>query len=272
MPAEVVGESIGVKLGTIFPGNAALGRPSLNLLVAMFDVRDGRLTALIDGGELTAIRTAAASAVATDILARPDSSTLAVLGAGVQARAHLRAMAAVRKITTARVWNRSPAGAAALADWAAAELDLDCQPVSDPAAAVAGSDILCTTTGSNEPIVTADMLPPGVHVNAVGSSFPHHRELSADAVAAASVFVDSHDAARKEAGDLLLAAADGVFDLGRVRGELGELLLGRCAGRESDTEITLFKSVGTAVQDVQSGAVIEALARESAAATEIPLG
>ncbi|TCO61173.1 ornithine cyclodeaminase family protein [Actinocrispum wychmicini] len=273
MPAEVIGESLGVKLVTIFPGNVAAQRSPHSLLVTMFDANDGRLTSIIDGAELTAIRTAATSAVATDLLARPDSTTLAVLGAGVQARAHLRAMAAVRPIATARVWSRRPERAAEVATWAAAELDLDCRPAPDPATAMAGADILCTATASSEPIVTAAMLGPGIHINAVGASFPSHRELSGAAVAAASVFVDSHEAARREAGDLVLAAADGNFDLDRIRGELGDLLLDRCAGRRSDLEITLFKSVGAAIQDVQSGAAVEALARSAGAAVvEIPIG
>jgi ornithine cyclodeaminase len=229
----------------------------------MFDAKDGRVTAMIDGDELTAIRTAAASALATDLLARPESSTLAVLGAGVQARAHLRGMAAVRKITTGRIWNRSPDRAAALAEWATSELHLDCRPAADPSEALDGADILCTTTGASAPIVTAGMLPPGIHVNAVGSSFASDRELDGRAVAAASVFVDSRASARQEAGDLVLAAADGDFDLDDIRAELGELVLGRHAGRTSDTEITLFKSVGAAVQDVQSGAAIVVLAKDA---------
>jgi ornithine cyclodeaminase len=272
MPAEVVGESLGVKIATIFPGNTARGGSPHSLLIAMFDPEDGRLTAIIDGAELTAIRTAAASAVATDLLAGPDSGVLAVLGAGVQARAHLRAMTAVRPIKEARVWSRRPEAALGLADWAERELGLICRPLPDPAAAVAGADILCTTTAAREPLVSAWMLPPGIHVNAVGASFPTRRELAADAVAAASVYVDSREAAHREAGDLLLAAADGAYHPDALRGELGELLLGRCAGRESESEITLFKSVGVAVQDVESGAAVEALVREAGhpAAVEIP--
>lgn len=270
MPAEIRGEALGVKFGTIFPGNAAVGRPQHCLLVAMFDTTDGRLTAVIDGSELTAIRTAATSALATDILAKKEATALGVLGAGIQAKAHLNAMVAVRPITTAQIWSRQAENAAALAGWAERELGIACRSVADPALACMAT-IVCTTTSSPEPLVTADMIAPGTHINAIGASFPQHRELAADVVSVASVFVDSREAALVEAGDLLLAQAEGRFGMEAIRGDLGNLVLGKHPGRCSDSEITLFKSVGLALQDIQMGAVVEARARQTATAgLEIP--
>lgn len=265
MPAGIPGETLGVKLGTIFPGNPAAGRPPHCLIVAMFDIGDGRLTSVIDGAEITAIRTAATSALATDILAPADAASLGILGAGVQARAHLRAMVAVRPITTARIWSRRPESAAALAGWAERELGIACRAVPDPGTACQVG-ILCTATSSPEPLVTADMVAPGTHINAVGASFAAYRELAADVVAAAAVFVDSREAAAREAGDLLLAAAEGRFNMAAICGDLGELILKKRVDQSSDAQTTLFKSVGLAIQDIHLGAAVEARARETGTA------
>lgn len=243
----------GLKTVLITPDNAARGLPVHVGLVLIFDPETGLPAALIDAAALTAIRTAAASAAATDALARPDAAVLALLGAGVQARSHLRAIGAVRPVKEVRVWNHRPASARALADWARDQLDLDVTIADTVPAAVADADVICTVTAACEPVLTAASVAAGAHINAVGSSFAHRRELAGDLVGRCAVFVDSRESARAEAGDLLLAAREGHFRIEAVRAEVGEVLRGDHPGRSSVGEITLFKSLGLAAQDVVAG-------------------
>ncbi len=271
MPAAVEGHGLGAKIVTITPENVNAGRPVNTILILLFDEADGTPLALLDGTRITALRTAAASALATAALARPDADTLAVLGAGVQAGAHVECLREVRPIRHLRVWSRRPASAVALADDVRATTDLDVRVVGDPDEAAAGADVVCTTTASAEPVLGAGGLRPGMHVNAVGASFAGRCELTPEAVATTVVYVDSIEAARREAGDLLNAQAHGSFRLDAVRGELGGLLCGRCPGRASETEITLFKSVGLAVQDVAVAAVVFAAARKAARGLNVQL-
>lgn len=256
MPAQVLSEAgdevraFGLKALSINPGNAARQLPVHAGQILVFDPDTGVVLAAVDAVEVTALRTAAASAVATDLLAAPEAGRLAVLGAGVQARSHLRAICAIRPITEVSIWNRNQDRAAALADWARERLSVTVRVVADPAAALRGAQVVCTVTASTEPLVTADLLEPGMHLNAVGSSFAGKRELDGAAVGRCTVVVDSLASARAEAGDLLLAEAEGAFELAQVRGEVGQLLLGSVPGRQDPAEITLFKSLGLAVQDV----------------------
>ncbi|QDY07991.1 ornithine cyclodeaminase family protein [Micromonospora sp. HM134] len=243
----------GLKTVLIKPDNADRGLPVHVGLVLVFDPDTGLPAALIDAAALTAIRTAAASAAATDALARPDATVLAVLGAGVQARSHLRAIAVVRPVKEVRVWNHRPASAHALADWARDQLDLDVTVAGTVPAAVADADVICTVTAACEPVLPAAPVAAGTHINAVGSSFAHRRELAGDLVGRCAVFVDSRESARAEAGDLLLAAREGHFRIEAVRAEVGEVLGGDHPGRSSAGEITLFKSLGLAAQDVVTG-------------------
>jgi alanine dehydrogenase len=225
----------------------------------------------VDAAAVTAIRTAAASAVATDLLAGPDASVLAVLGAGVQARSHLSAMAAVRSLSGIRVWNRNPERARRLAAWATRKLGVPASACPRAAAATAGADLVCTTTSSAEPILGSADVADGAHVNAVGASFAHARELTADLVCRAAVFVDGRDAARQDAGDLLAAAGSG-FLAGDIRGEIGEVLLGRVPGRRPGSrEVTVFKSVGLAVQDVLAARYVWQRAREAGLGTTVAM-
>ncbi|HUF15703.1 MAG TPA: ornithine cyclodeaminase family protein [Acidimicrobiia bacterium] len=246
--------TMGIKTVTVFPGNAGTEYDSHQGTVMLFDASNGRLKAVVDATEITAIRTAAASAVATDLLARKDSSVLAILGAGVQGHSHLRAIPLVRPITEIRVWSRGPDNAARLA--AAGAGDAAIRAVGSVAEAVAGADVVCTTTGSPEPTLAGSILEPGMHVNAVGSSVPFARELDSDAMARSRIFVDRRESTLNESGDFLMAQADGVVDEDAIVAEIGELVAGTRPGRESDDEITTFVSLGLAVEDIAAGDLV----------------
>lgn len=265
MPGFVAGDDLagyGLKAMVLKPENPARGLDLHIGVVLVFDPETGAPLAMMDAGAVTAVRTAAVSAVATGALARPDAGDLAVLGSGVQARSHLEAMQLVRPLRRVRVWSRTAENAEAFRTWAAAELGIEVETVSTPAAALAGADLVCTTTAAKEPVVQAADLAPGVHVNAVGASFIDHRELSSQAVAGASFFVDSRESALSESGDLRAPLTEGLVGPDHIRAELGEVLLGARPGRRAETEITVFKSLGLGVQDIMSGF---AVAEEAAA-------
>lgn len=251
MPAyDQASEVAGVKVLSVFPDNYHSGRPSHQGLILLFETRGGAVKAVVDAEAVTAIRTAAASAAATDALARPDADHLAILGTGVQARQHLEAMARVRQLRTVSVWDRQPDRAEAFARYARTAIGLPVSAYATVAEATADADIICTVTAATEPILFAPDVKPGAHVNAVGSCTPKARELGSDLVAAGRVFVDWLPAALKEAGDLLLAIADGAVTESHVLGAVGSVLAGELPGRTSPTEITVFESLGQAVQDL----------------------
>ncbi|RPE45551.1 ornithine cyclodeaminase [Streptomyces sp. Ag109_O5-1] len=265
MPGFVAGEDLagyGLKAMVLKPENPARGLDLHIGVVLVFDPGTGAPLAMMDAGAVTAVRTAAVSGVATEALARPDAGDLAVLGSGVQARSHLEAMHLVRPLRRVRVWSRTAENAEAFRVWADKELDVEVETMATPAAALAGADLVCTTTATREPVVQAADLAPGAHVNAVGASFIDHRELSSEAVAGASFFVDSRESALAESGDLRAPLTEGLVGPGHIRGELGEVLLGTRPGRRERTEITVFKSLGLGVQDIMSGF---AVAEEAAA-------
>jgi ornithine cyclodeaminase len=247
-------ETMGIKTVTVFPGNAGTEYDSHQGTVMLFDASNGRLKAVIDATEITAIRTAAASAVATDVLARQDSSVLAVLGAGVQGHGHVAAIPLIRPITEIRVWSRSPETAAGLV--AAGAGNAAIRAVGSVAEAVTGADIVCTTTASPEPILPGSLLEAGMHVNAVGSSVPFARELDSEAMALSRIFVDRRESTLNESGDFLMARADGVVGEDDIVAEIGELIVGAHPGRGSDQEITAFVSLGLAVEDIAAGDLI----------------
>ncbi|MFE9402178.1 ornithine cyclodeaminase family protein [Streptomyces sp. NPDC006530] len=251
-PAAVTTTAFGVKTITVTPQNSERGLEVHNGLVLVFEPETGVPAAAVEAGSVTAIRTAAASAVATDLLAVPEAGTVAVLGTGVQARAHIEAMAAVRPVHTVRVWGRRPDRAKALADWAAGRLGVEASAHEQIEEATLGAEIICTTTASTEPVLFAAAVSPGAHINAVGASFPHARELDDAVVEGASVFVDRRESALNESGDLLAPLHAGRIGEDHIKGEIGELLVGRSTGRTSPDEITLFESLGLAVQDVVS--------------------
>jgi ornithine cyclodeaminase/alanine dehydrogenase-like protein (mu-crystallin family) len=273
MPAYV-GEldAPGIKVITVFPGNHGTELDSHQGAVLLFEGERGRLVAVVDASEVTAIRTAAVSGLATRLLARPDAGDLALLGTGVQARTHLEAMAAVRRLRRVRAWSPNPARAAAFAESAAALAGCPIELVAGPGEAVTGADLVCTTTAARTPILEGAWLAPGAHVNAVGACVPSARELDGAAVARARLYVDRRESALAEAGDLLLARGEGAIGDDHIAGEIGEILVGAREGRRSADEITLFKSLGLGVEDVAAAHFIHRRARAEGAGTALELG
>jgi ornithine cyclodeaminase/alanine dehydrogenase-like protein (mu-crystallin family) len=264
--------AFGAKVITVFPGNHTRGIDSHQGAVLLFDREDGRIAAVMDASSITAIRTAAVSAVATNLLARDDASTLALLGSGVQARTHLDAMALVRPIRRVRVWSRTAARAESFAKWARAAHALDVAVCASAAEASRGADIVCTVTASREPVLDGAALAPGMHVNAVGASQPDARELASDAVARTRIFADRRESLVNESADYLTPLREGLITEDRVIAELGEILIGKAAGRGSPGEITLFKSLGLAVEDVAAACHVLARAERENVGLEVALG
>lgn len=251
MPAQLdQPDAFGLKVITVFPGNEGTRYDSHQGAVLLFEPDHGTLVAIMDAAAMTAIRTAAVSGVATRLLAREGPADLAILGTGVQARTHLEAMRAVRPLRRVRVWSRSPKNRQAFAQWASLLSGLDVEASEHPAQAVAGADLICTVTSSHTPVLHGRDLSPGAHVNAVGASLPTARELDSEAVARSRMFVDRRESALNEAGDFLIPRAEGVIDDQHILGEIGEVALGRVRGRHSPEDITLFKSLGLAIEDV----------------------
>lgn len=261
----------GIKTITINPGNPARGLDTHQGTVTVFDLETGVPSAVLDASAITEIRTAAVSAVATEALAGPGAGDLAVLGSGTQARGHLEAMAALRPLRRVRVWSRSRHHAESLAAWAGARFGPPVEVTGSVAEALDGADLVCTTLACVDPVVFADMLAPGVHLNAVGACLPSTRELDTRAVAAATVFADSRESALAEAGDLVIPIRAGDLTEDHLVAELGEVLLDRHPGRSRPDEITMFKSLGLAIEDVIAGAYIERQARSRGLGTQASL-
>ncbi|MGW4642225.1 ornithine cyclodeaminase family protein [Sphaerisporangium sp. NPDC004334] len=272
MPCHVTGDLPGYGLKAIMlrPGNRDKGLPVHIGVVLVFDPETGYPLALLDGAELTAIRTAAVSAVATDTLALPGAGDLAVIGSGVQARSHLEALALVRDLRRVRVYSPTEGRAENFRRWAASWLTVPVEVTPTAGDALAGADLVCTATSAKEPVVFGRDLAPGAHVNAVGASVADARELSGDAVARCAVFVDSRESAASESGDLRVPLAEGLIGPDHVRAELGEVLLGRHPGRGDAAEITLYKSLGMAAQDIVSGFAAARAARELGLGADVP--
>jgi ornithine cyclodeaminase len=272
MPAHRSGASaaFGLKAVCVMPGNPARGLDAHQGVVILSDGETGEVRAVVNASAITAIRTAAVSGVATRLLAREDARELAVLGAGVQARSHLEAMAVVRDFERARVWSRTPEHAEALAA-EPGELPFPVEAAGSAAEALAEADVVCTTTSAPEPILRRAWLRDGAHVNAVGSSIPTTRELDTETMAAASLFVDRRESTLNEAGDFLFPQREGAFGPDHIRAELGELLVGSAAGRTSPEELTVFKSLGLAVEDLAAAEHVYRRAREEGAGQEVEL-
>jgi ornithine cyclodeaminase len=264
--------AIGAKVITVFPGNDATPYDSHIGVVLLFDSEHGRLLAIIDASSVTAIRTAAVSGLATDLLARPDAGDLAILGAGVQAMTHLEAMREVRSLRRVRVWSRSRERAARFADRARARFGVVAETARDGASAVRGADIVCTVTASREPVLHGEWLAPGAHVNAVGAALASARELDAAAVQRARLYVDRRESALAEAGDVLIPIAEGAIDASHIVGELGEVLTGAVPGRERADEVTVFKSLGLAIEDVAAARRIHEKAVATGAGMRVSIG
>ncbi len=248
----------GLKEVCVFPGNPARGLDTHLGAVMLHSGETGELLAIVNASAITAIRTAAVSAVATRLLAREDASTLAILGAGVQARTHLEAIPLVRRISNVRVYSRTRAKAEQLQGVTV---------VDSVEEAVRGADIIVTATSSREPILKREWIAPGTHINAVGSSIAAARELDGAAIAASSLFVDRRESTINESGDYLFALREGAIGEGHIRGEIGDLLIGKAAGRTSPDEITLFKSLGLGIEDLAAAAFIYEKANRSGSGT-----
>jgi ornithine cyclodeaminase/alanine dehydrogenase-like protein (mu-crystallin family) len=251
------------KLVTLFPQNEGTTTPTHQAVVLVFDPETGTPQALLDGTAITALRTAAASALSVRLLAREDATVLALLGTGVQAQSHARAIARVRRLTEIRVASRDQGRAAALAQSLADELEVSAHAASGYEAAVHGADIVAATTHSPDPVVRREWLSPGTHVTSVGVN-PHGREVDGEVVRDALVVVESREAALAPfpagSNDLLWAIRDGLIDASHVHAELGELIAGTRPGRASAEQLTLYKSVGVAVQDAAAAALTVRLA------------
>lgn len=240
----------GAKLISIFPDNFAKGVSSHQGVVVLFDGESGAPVCIVDAGEITAIRTATASAVATDALARPDATGLAILGYGEQALTHARAMMHVRPITDITVWGRNAGRARAFADAVSAELSVPAVPCADVQTAVADADIVCAVTSAREPILLGRWLRPGTHVNLVGSGHAGPVEADNDLVVMSRFIADSREGVLAQGAEFLHARAAGLVDDSHVVGEIGQVLAGDLEGRQSADQITVYKSLGHVVQDL----------------------
>jgi ornithine cyclodeaminase len=252
MPSYISGDRavFGLKAICIFPGNPARGKDSHQGAVLLFSADTGELLAMMNASAITAIRTAAVSAVATDSLAREDACDLAIIGSGVQARSHLAAMAQVRGIKRCRIASRQIEHAREFVEEMREEFSFPLEPVESVEEALTGADLIVTVTSTVEPIVRREWISPGAHLNVVGSSTPKAREVDSATMAAASLFVDRRESTISEAGDYLLAVRDGAIGPDHICAEIGEVLKGDKPGRTSSEEITLFKSLGLAIEDL----------------------
>ena len=249
----------GAKVLSVFADPARPGRSAHRGVVVLLDRESGQLACIADAGEVTEIRTAAASAVATDALARRDARTLAIFGCGAQAASHIRALVRVRKLEGILVWGRSMERAAAFAGQMEREVGVTVSAVADGREAAA-ADIICTVTGSRTPVLLGEWVRPGTHVNAVGSSHPGPVEIDHALVKMSRYIADSRRSALAAAAEFLLAKEAGLIDDSHIVAELGEVLLGRVAGRRSAQEVTLYKSLGHIVQDLAAVSYVHARA------------
>ena len=238
-----------IKQISLLPGNAELGIPVIQGVITLFELASGAPVAVIDGTEITALRTAAVSGLATRELARADAHSLGIFGTGVQAVRHIAAVCAVRPIEEIRIWGRDFGRAGQLAEQCSHDTGIEVNAVSDPVDAAA-CDILCTVTGSAEPVLKGEWVQPGAHINLVGAHSLETREADTALVVRSSVYVDLLASVWAEAGDIVLPIQEGAISGDHILGELGQLLVGKIRGRVDATQVTLYKSLGLAAQDL----------------------
>jgi ornithine cyclodeaminase/alanine dehydrogenase-like protein (mu-crystallin family) len=248
--------AFGAKVISVFPENFAKGRQSHQGLVVLFEPENGAPVCVVHAGEVTAIRTAAASAVATDALARPQARTLALLGYGEQAATHARAISKVRPLEAITVWGRSVERAQAFAAAMAGELGLPVEAVADVEGAVAQADIICTVSAAKEPILKGEWVRPGTHVNLVGSSYAGPVEVDNELVVRSRFIADSREGVLAQGAEFLAAKAAGLIDDSHLVAEIGQVLAGQIEGRQSADQVTAYKSLGHVVQDLASAWVL----------------
>jgi len=254
MPAYRNGEqgAFGLKAICVFPGNPVMGKDAHQGMVILFSQETGEPLALMNASEITAIRTAAVSAVATRLLAREDAEQLGIIGAGVQARTHLVALACVREIKRARIACRNREHAEQLVREMREKVPFPIEAVGSNEEAVRDADVVVTATSSQQPVIDRNWVSAGAHINAIGTHSPQSREIDTSTMAAARIFTDRRESLLNEAGDYVLAAQEGAVTPENVVAEIGELVIGTKQGRSSASEITLFKSLGLAIEDVVS--------------------
>jgi ornithine cyclodeaminase len=243
---------MGIKVISVFHGNREAGLPSHQGVVILFDAKHGQPLMIFDALEITAIRTAAASAVATQVLSRKESTTLAIIGSGEQAKRHIEAMLLVRNIKQINIASRNEKNARDLAEQTASLYNIPVEAKQNIKEAVVDADIICTVTSSKEPVIMRDWIAPGTHINAIGSSTPAARELDTATIVHSKLFTDCYESIFNEAGDFLIPKKEGAITDAHVKAELGEVLSGTKKGRENDEEITVFKSLGIAAEDIFS--------------------
>lgn len=243
-------KEMGIKVVSVFPDNHTRGLPSHIGVTLLFDGKDGQLLSIQDAESSTAIRTAAASAVATKYLAREDASRMTIMGAGVQGEKHIEAISRVRELDEVVVWSRTADNASRLAETASSQYSFAVRFDASAERAVEGADIICTTSSAREPVLESDWVRAGVHINAVGSCTPHAREIDGELMARVKLYTDSKDSLYNESGDYLLALNEGLITDSQLKGVMSDLLLDNVTGRETDEEITLFESLGIGVEDL----------------------
>lgn len=271
MPAWVGGaeEGLGLKVVTVYPGNpAARNLPTVMAIMVLNDPSSGAVLAVMDAGHMTAVRTGAAGGVAARHLARAGARTAGIFGAGVQAETQLEAICAVRRIETATVYDADPGRAMNYATAMSRRLSIDVRVASEPKEAVTGQDIVVTATTSPRPVFDGAWLVPGQHVSAIGAHTPATRELDTVTITRSRLVVDLVEACLAEAGDIIIPIQEGAMDAGRIHASLGEVVSGQKPGRQSEGEITVFKSVGLALQDVAVARLVYERARATGAGTE----
>jgi alanine dehydrogenase len=251
MPAAIADPAaVGTKLVTVFASNRDIGLPTHLATIVLLDPDTGALVALVDGRYITEARTAAVSAVSADLLANRDASRLAVLGSGVQARSHVEALGCVRRLKEIRVWSPTEARREAFVKSVPPHVDAQVTASRSPREAVDGADLIVLATAAQTPVVRSEWVDDGAHICAVGACRPTHREMDGALVARSRTFVDSRVGALAEAGDIVLAISEGAITSDHIAGEMVQLVAGTIAGRQDERQVTLFKSLGMAVEDV----------------------
>lgn len=264
MPGELQALStFGAKLVSVFSDPDRPGRTRHQGVVVAYDGITGAVSCIADAEPITKIRTACATAVATDALARADAEVLAIFGSGVQAEAHLRALPLVRRFREILLWGRSEAKARAFAEEMSSRLGCAIDPVSDGQEAAERADVICTVTSSAEPVLRSEWVKPGAHVNLVGSSYLGPVEVDSALVARARYFADYRPGVLAQAAELAIARDAGLVDDNHVAGEIGQVLAGRVRGRENDSQITIYKSLGHVAQDLAAAAYLQERANPS---------
>jgi ornithine cyclodeaminase/alanine dehydrogenase-like protein (mu-crystallin family) len=264
--------AMGVKVLGVFPGNEGTEFDAHQGAVMLFETKHGQILAIVDATSITAIRTAAVSGLATKLLARHDAGDLAILGSGTQARTHLEAMSAVRKLRRVRVHSKHAENAARFAERESKKYGVKIQVMASAREAIEGADLICTTTSSHNPVLIGEWLAPGAHINAVGAALPTARELDTEAVAKSRLYVDSRESLLQEAGDFIIPKNEGALTDAHITGELGDLVIGKIKGRMTREQITLFKSLGLAIEDLASAQHIYSKAKEKQVGTWLEIG